>query len=310
MKKILLMFPGQGSQYIGMGKDLYEKFPEAKNIIDQAGAEIKDIIFNGPEESLKNTKYAQPAIFTVSIAAFEVLKKNVDLNNFEIMTAGHSLGEYSALCASGFFSFKDGLLMVKARGEFIQKASQENPGGMAAILGMEKETVINICKEASQIGVCEPVNFNSPGQIVISGVNEALSKAVELAQAQGAVKAVMLNVSGPFHSTLMKKAAEMMSQELDKYTFNNPLYPVITNCDAAITKDASLIKEKLVKQIYNSVQWDDSVINAANSGVELFIEIGPQRVLTGLMRRIDRTKKALNIEDSVSLEKVIGEISK
>lgn len=310
MKKILLMFPGQGSQYIGMGKDLYEKFPEAKNIIDQAGEEIKNIIFNGPEESLKNTKYAQPAIFAISIAVFEVLKSSIDLDKFEIMTAGHSLGEYSALCASGFFSFSDGLSMVKARGEFIQQASQENPGCMAAILGMEKEAVINICKEASQIGVCEPVNFNSPGQIVISGLTDSLTKAVELAQAQGATKAVMLNVSGPFHSSLMKKAADMMAQELEKYTFTNPKYPVITNCDAEITKDSSLVKEKLVKQIYNSVQWDSSVTNAAKSGVELFLEIGPQRVLTGLMRRIDRTKKALNIEDAASLEKAIGEISK
>lgn len=310
MKKILLIFPGQGSQYVGMGKDLYEKFPVAKNIIDQAGDEIKNIIFNGPEESLKNTKYAQPAIFAVSVAIFEVFKSNIDLNKFEIMTAGHSLGEYSALYAAGFFNFQDGLSMVKARGEFIQQASQENPGSMAAILGMEKDVIINICKEASQIGICEPVNFNSPGQIVISGSNDAVQKAVELAQTQGATKAIMLNVSGPFHSTLMKKASEMMSEELDKYKFNNSQYPIITNCDAEVTRDSSLIKEKLVKQIYNSVQWDTSISNAINCGVELFIEIGPQRVLTGLMRRIDKTKKALNIEDIVSLEKVIGEISK
>ncbi|MDD2523785.1 MAG: ACP S-malonyltransferase [Endomicrobiaceae bacterium] len=310
MKKILLMFPGQGSQYIGMGKDLYEKFPVAKNIIDQVGEEIKNIIFNGPEESLKNTKYAQPAIFAVSVATFEVLKNSIDLSKYEIMTAGHSLGEYSALCAAGFFNFQDGLSMVKARGEYIQQASQENPGGMAAILGMEKDVVINICKEASKIGICEPVNFNSPGQIVISGSNNAVQKAVDLAQAQGATKAIMLNVSGPFHSTLMKKAAEMMSEELNKYTFSNPQYSIITNCDAEVTRDATLIKEKLVKQIYNSVQWDTSISNAINCGVELFIEIGPQRILAGLMRRIDRTKKPLNIEDSISLEKVIGEISK
>ncbi|MFA6913740.1 MAG: ACP S-malonyltransferase, partial [Endomicrobiia bacterium] len=273
MKKILLMFPGQGSQYIGMGKDLYEKFPVAKNIIDQVGEEIKNIIFNGPEESLKNTKYAQPAIFAVSVATFEVLKNSIDLSKYEIMTAGHSLGEYSALCAAGFFNFQDGLSMVKARGEYIQQASQENPGGMAAILGMEKDVVINICKEASKIGICEPVNFNSPGQIVISGSNNAVQKAVDLAQAQGATKAIMLNVSGPFHSTLMKKAAEMMSEELNKYTFSNPQYSIITNCDAEVTRDATLIKEKLVKQIYNSVQWDTSISNAINCGVELFIEI-------------------------------------
>jgi len=309
MKKIMLMFPGQGSQYVGMGKDLYEKYPAAKEIIDAAGGELKKIIFEGSEEDLKNTQNAQPAIFAVSIACFEVLKKSVDLSKFEIITAGHSLGEYSALCASGFFSFKEGIEMVKARGRFIQKASEENPGTMAAILGLDKEIVLNICNEASQSGVCDAVNFNSPGQIVISGSAAAVSKAVELAQAKGATKAILLNVSGPFHSKLMTPASEMMAEELKKYTFNNPVYPVITNCDAQITKDNSAIKEKLAKQINNSVQWDASILQAVSSGVELFIEVGPQRVLTGLMRRIDKTKKAVNIEDSASLEKALKELN-
>ncbi len=309
MKKIMLMFPGQGSQYVGMGKDLYEKYPAAKEIIDAAGEELKKIIFEGSEEDLKNTQNAQPAIFAVSTACFAVLKQSVDLSKFEIITAGHSLGEYSALCASGFFSFKEGIEMVKARGLFIQKASEENPGTMAAILGLDKEVVLNICNEASQSGVCDAVNFNSPGQIVISGSAAAVSKAVELAQAKGASKAILLNVSGPFHSKLMTPASEMMAEELKKYTFNNPVYPVITNCDAQITKDNSSIKEKLAKQINNSVQWDTSILQAVSSGVELFIEVGPQRVLTGLMRRIDKTKKAVNIEDGASLEKALKELN-
>ena len=310
MQKIMLMFPGQGSQYVGMGKDLYEKYPAAKNIIDMLGADLQKIMFEGSEEDLKNTQNAQPAIFAASMACFEVLKQSADLHKFEIITAGHSLGEYSAMCAAGIFNFQDGLSMVKARGGFIQKASEQNPGTMAAILGLDKDIVINICAQASQTGVCDAVNFNSPGQIVISGSAEAVQKAVQLAQAQGASKAILLNVSGPFHSKLMTPASEMMKEELNKYEFNNPVYPVITNCDAQTTKDVSNIKEKLAKQINNSVKWDASILNAIADGAELFIEIGPQRVLSGLMRRIDKTKKVLNIEDSASLEKTLKELNK
>lgn len=310
MKKILLTFPGQGSQSVGMGKEFYDKFPASKNIIDKLDDELKSVIFNGPEESLKDTKYAQPAIFGVSVAIFEALKSSIDLSKFEIATAGHSLGEYSALCASGFFNFEDGLNMVKARGQFIGEASAENPGAMAAIIGMQKDAVIDVCKQVSGIGVCEPVNFNSPGQIVISGTTQAVSKAVELAKANGALKAVMLNVSGPFHSSLMKSASEKMKVELEKYNFAQPKYPIITNCDAQITKDASLIKEKSVKQICSPVLWDTSISNAIANGFDTFIEIGPGRVLTGLMRRIDKTKKAMNIETVANLETVIEELSK
>lgn len=305
MKKILLTFPGQGSQSVGMGKEFYDKFPASKNIIDKLDEELKNIIFSGPEESLKDTKYAQPAIFGVSVAIFEALKSSIDLSKFEIATAGHSLGEYSALAVSGFFNFEDGLKMVKARGQFIGQASAENPGAMAAIIGMQKDAVIDVCKQASVEGVCEPVNFNSPGQIVISGTTQAISKAVELAKANGALKAVMLNVSGPFHSSLMKPASEKMKVELEKYNLLQPKYPIITNCDAQITNDASLIKEKSVKQICSPVLWDISITNAIADGFDTFIEIGPGRVLTGLMRRIDKTKKAMNIETVADLEKVV-----
>ena len=214
MKKIVLMFPGQGSQTVGMGKDFYDKYSVAKNIIDCCGDELKNIIFSGPEESLKDTKYAQPAIFSVSCAIFETLKSVINLDEYEIVTAGHSLGEYSALYAAGFFKFEDGLNIVKARGSFIANASEQNPGGMAAIIGMGKQDVIDVCKQASLQGICEAVNFNSPGQIVISGTKDALTKAVELAQAKGAKRAIMLNVSGPFHSSLMKPASEQMKTEL------------------------------------------------------------------------------------------------
>jgi len=220
------------------------------------------------------------------------------------------LGEYSALAVSGFFPFEDGLKIVKARGEFIGQASAENPGAMAALIGMKKETVTDVCKQASELGVCEPVNFNSPVQIVISGTKAAVEKAVELAKANGAMKAVMLNVSGPFHSSLMKSASEKMKTELEKYNFVEPKYPVITNYDAQFTKDSSLIKEKSVKQVCNPVLWDTSIANAIANGFDTFIEIGPGRVLTGLMRKIDKTKKAMNIETVANLESVIEELNK
>jgi [acyl-carrier-protein] S-malonyltransferase len=310
MLKIALMFPGQGSQSVGMGKDLYEKYPKAKEIIDLAGDELKKIIFEGPQETLTLTKYAQPAIFTVSMAAFEVFKEIYDFENVELVAAGHSLGEYSALCAAGFFDFKEGLSMVKARGEFIQKASEVHPGTMAAIIGLDSSVVEDICRQASIDGVCEAVNFNAPGQIVIAGVTMAINKAVELASAAGATKTVVLNVSGPFHSSLMSSAADNMAKELEKYNFNIPKFSVCTNCDASLTTDVSRVKEKLVKQIKSSVKWDESVKTIISLGFDRFIEIGPGRVLSGLLRRIDKSKKALNIDNCTSLEKTLEELNK
>jgi [acyl-carrier-protein] S-malonyltransferase len=310
MSKIALMFPGQGSQYIGMGRDLYEKYPKAKEIIDLAGDDLKKIIFEGPQENLTLTKYAQPAIFTVSMAAFGVFKELYSFENIEFVAAGHSLGEYCALCAAGFFGFKDGLSMVKARGEFIQKASQANPGTMAAIIGLDAAAVKDICRQASSKGLCEAVNFNAPGQIVIAGVSAAINKAVKLASEAGSAKTVVLNVSGPFHSSLMSLASDNMAKELGKYNFNTPKFGVYTNCDALLTKDILKVKEKLVKQIKSPVKWDESAKNMILSGFDIFIEIGPGRVLSGLLKRIDRSKKALNIEDCTSLKKTLEELNK
>jgi [acyl-carrier-protein] S-malonyltransferase len=310
MLKIALMFPGQGSQSVGMGKDLYEKYPKAKEIIDLGGDELKKIIFEGPQETLTLTKYAQPAIFTVSMAAFEVFKELYDFKNIEFVAAGHSLGEYSALCTAGFFDFKDGLSMVKARGKFMQKASETHPGIMVAIIGLDSSVVENICRQSSIYGVCEVVNFNAPGQVVIAGAITAINRAVELASVARATKTVVLNVSGPFHSSLMSSASNNMAKELEKYNFNTPKFSVCVNCDASLTTVASKVKEKLVKQIKSSVKWDESVKTIISLGFDRFIEIGPGRLLSGLLKRIDKSKKALNIDNCTSLEKTLEELNK
>lgn len=310
MSKIALMFPGQGTQTVGMGKDLYDKYLKSREIIDLVGDELKNIIFNGTEETLKLTEYAQPAIFAISMAAFEAFKESYGLSKDVFISAGHSLGEYSALCAAGFFSFKDGLAMVTARGKFIQKASAKTPGTMVAIMGMKKSAVKDLCRQASDVGICEAVNFNSPGQIVIAGTMPAVSKAVELAAATATAKTVILNVSGPFHSSIMSPASDDMSKELEKYNFNTPSFGVYTNCDASLTTDTSVIKEKLVKQIKSPVKWDEIIQNIIGSGCDKFVEVGPGKVLSGLLRKIDRSKKTLNIEDSASLQKTLEELNK
>ncbi|MDR1928520.1 MAG: ACP S-malonyltransferase [Endomicrobium sp.] len=311
MKKIALIFPGQGTQYIGMGKDIYNKYTKARKIIDSAGSDLSKIIFEGEEKTLQLTKYAQPAIFTVSVAIFEVFRELFNMHDVEFIAAGHSVGEYSALYAAGFFNFKDGLDMVRSRGEFIQKASENNPGTMVAIIGISDVSKIEyICKKVSYFGICEIANFNSREQIVISGNIEAINKAVELAKELGALKTIFLNVSGPFHSSLMSSAAYNMSQKLKKYNFSVPFFGVYTNYDALCTFDRFSIKEKLALQIKSPVKWSESINNIINSGFDKFIEIGSGRVLTGLLKKIDRSKKTFNITDSISLKKTLEDINK
>jgi [acyl-carrier-protein] S-malonyltransferase len=309
-KKIALMFPGQGSQFIGMGKDLYDVYSKARKIIDSSGDVIKNLMFGFNNDNLKLTKYAQPAIFTVSIAAFEVFKDMIDISKFEFVAAGHSLGEYSALCAAGVFDFENGLSIVNTRASFFQKASEENKGIMAAIIGIDEDIVKNICEESSKYGICEIANLNLKNQIVISGSIEAVNKAVLIAKKNKSAKIVFLNVSGAFHSSLMKSASCGMENELYKYNFEKPLFGIYMNYDALLTEDIKLIKTKLVKQITNPVKWNQIIENIILLDFDIFIEIGPGKVLSNLLKKIDCSKKIYNIENSASLLKTLEDLVK
>ncbi|HRY29399.1 MAG TPA: ACP S-malonyltransferase [Elusimicrobiota bacterium] len=304
---IAFVFPGQGSQAVGMGKELADHFPAAKAVFDRAarvlGQEYVDVIFSGPEEKLRQTKFTQPALFIVSMAALEVVKTS-PLK--PVLAAGHSLGEYSALCAAGAFDFETGLNLVKRRGEALQEASDKIPGTMAAIVGLERAKVEEICAQAGAQGVCEAVNFNCPGQIVLAGAGAAIEEAVRLAQAAGSPKSVRLNVSGPFHSSLMKPAAEKMAAVLEFAPFNDAAIPVVANCDAQPTQKAEDIKAKLLKQIDHPVYWEETLRVMFAQGVDTFVEVGPGRVLSGLLRRTDKTKKFRNIEDKKSADALLA----
>ncbi|OGS21860.1 MAG: [acyl-carrier-protein] S-malonyltransferase [Elusimicrobia bacterium RIFOXYA2_FULL_39_19] len=316
MSKIALVFPGQGAQYVGMGKELYESYPEAKSILNSSndilGYDIKSILFNGPEEKLRETIITQPAIFLVSIVAYEILAKQCpEIITNSIFTAGHSLGEYSALYAAGVFDLNIGLNLVKKRAEFIYQASQENPGTMAAIVGMEEAKLKEMCTEISKPqNPVEMANFNTSSQIVVSGKKEAVTALVEAINtlALPAVKTIMLNVSGAFHSSLMNEASLAMKSQLDNTTLNNPKIPVITNFDSEPTISESEIKNKLVKQIDHPVLWQKTMEKLTNSGVDTYIEMGPGKILSAMIKKANRAAKTYNIENKATLEKVIMDL--
>ncbi len=295
-----------------MGRELFEKFPVAKQTFDEAeealGFSLSKLCFEGPEEQLKLTEFTQPAIFTVSIAAQRVLSEKGVQPSF---VAGHSLGEYSADVAAGVLSFADAVKTVRNRGRYMQEAVPAGEGAMAAILGLASEAVINLCEKAAAEtgGVVAAANINSPEQTVISGAVAAVERAAAIAKEAGAKKVVMLSVSAPFHCALMQPAQDRLAQDLRALSFSSARVPVVTNVDAALTTEAEQLRDALVRQVTGSVRWVESMRLLIEQKPTRFIEVGPGKVLCGLMRQIDRSQTALNVGDEVSLEKTLAALT-
>lgn len=306
-KKIALIFPGQGSQIVGMGKELAEKYPEARQTFEEAdaalGYKLSQLCFEGPEEQLRLTEITQPAILTTSVAALRVLETRIPK---PCSVSGHSLGEYSAHVAAGTFSFSDAVRTVRNRGKYMQEAVPVGVGTMAAILGMEFEKVAAVCQEAANGEVCSPANINSPEQIVISGNTAAVERATRLADERGAKRAKVLPVSAPFHCSLMKPAQDRLEEDLKKFPWSRPVYPVACNVEADMVTDHPRALETLVRQVTGAVKWEQCMRLLIAQGIEIFIEVGPQKVLCGLMRQIDRSKTCLNVGDDMSLSKTLA----
>jgi [acyl-carrier-protein] S-malonyltransferase len=303
---VVFLFPGQGSQAVGMGKELTEKFPVARRTFDEAdealGYRLSQLCFEGPEEKLRMTEITQPAILTASVAAWRVLKEKGVSPRF---TAGHSLGEYSAHVAAGTISFADAVRTVRNRGKYMQEAVPVGVGAMAAILAMDLEDLIAACVDAAQGEVCQPANINSPEQIVISGHTGAVERAAKLAGEWGAKRAVMLPVSAPFHCSLMMPAQDRLAADLQSVQFQRPGVAVVCNVDAASLDDANPSRDALVRQVTGAVKWDQSIRLLIAKGIQTFVEVGPGKVLCGLMRQIDRSKTCLNVGDEASLRKTL-----
>ena len=307
MAKTAFLFPGQGSQYVGMGKELCERFPEARTWFDQAddilGVKLTSLCFEGPEEELKQTRNTQPALFVKSWAALQLVKDALSPD----FVAGHSLGEYSALAAAGALSFEDGLRAVRKRGELMWESGQKRPGTMAAVLGLDVDAVEKLCEEASSAGSVQPANLNCPGQIVVSGEVAGVERAVELAGEHGAKKAMVLNVSGAFHSELMEDAQAELADFLAGITFRNAEVPVVANVSAAPSTDADELRANLVAQMTAPVRWEESMRFLREEGVEQFYEIGAGRVLRGLLRSIDRSASCVSIGTPASVEELLAQ---
>jgi [acyl-carrier-protein] S-malonyltransferase len=310
MPSIAFLFPGQGSQAVEMGKELAASYAAARQTFDEAdaalGYKLSQLCFEGPEDQLRRTEITQPAILTTSVAAWRVLQEKNITPSF---VAGHSLGEYSAHVAAGTISFADAVRTVRNRGKYMQEAVPVGIGAMAAILGMELEKVTSVCTDAAQGEVCEPANINSAEQIVISGNATAVERAAKLASERGAKRAVMLPVSAPFHCSLMKPAQDRLSADLTRLDFQNPSIPVVCNVDANLVGDAAASRDAMVRQVTGSVKWEQSMHLLIARGVERFLEVGPGKVLCGLMRQIDRSKSCANVGDEASLQKALAQLA-
>jgi [acyl-carrier-protein] S-malonyltransferase len=309
LPKIAFIFPGQGSQYPGMGRELAEKFPGARRAFEEAdqalGFSISKLCFEGPTEDLQLTANTQPAILATSVAAAEVLREKGIAADF---VAGHSLGEYSALVVAGSLSLGEAVRLVRKRGQYMQEAVPVGQGAMAALLGLDALAVEEICHEAGQGEVVSPANFNSPGQVVIAGHAGAVARAVQLAKARGAKRAVMLNVSAPFHCALMKPAQEKLERALDRVEISDPQIPLANNVDAELARSAAQVRDGLIRQVTAPVRWDQAMRVLRAENVAWFIEVGPGKVLSGLLRQIDLQAECLRVEDVSTLSDVLARL--
>lgn len=302
MGKTAVVFPGQGSQFVGMGKDFYDSMPEVKAIFDKAdsalGYSLTKIMFEGSEDELKTTYNTQPALLTMSVGIWEVLKNRVKADYF----AGHSLGEYSAVVAAGGFTFEEGVLAVHNRGKFMQDAVPVGVGAMAAVMGIDDEAVVETCREVSGVKVVEPANFNCPGQIVVAGHKEAVEEFSEKIKAKGAKGALLLPVSAPFHCSLMKPAREKMADYLkNNIVIKDLSVPVFNNVDAKEETSAADVYDALCRQVDGAVLWTTLIKNMVNSGVDRFIEVGAGQVLAGLIKKIDKNVTVENVSKVADL---------
>lgn len=309
MKRTALVFPGQGAQYVGMGRDFWEQVPEARSLFEEAsqalGLDVGRLCFEGPEETLTLTANAQPAILTVSMAALAALRREGVPFDY---VAGHSLGEYSALVAAGSLRFADAIRTVRKRGEFMQEAVAPGAGGMAALMGLDRGAVAEVCKEACRSGVVEVANLNAPGQVVIAGETGAVERAIGLARERGARRAVRLQVSAPFHCSLMRPAGERLKRVLEAIPIADLSIPLVNNADAEVLTKSGEIIGSLERQVSSPVRWEDVVRRLVKEGVTHFLELGPGKVLTGLITRIASDVTALNAEDPASLRVALDQV--